>query len=129
MILHISAKTRHRKIHVRTPERLPKLIRISRKEISEGAKEIYAIESVRHVGTQPDAIYSSADLPEMFPSRARVGIAGLIVIFAALAILRIRPPERDQSSDVSLRTERLIRAQDCMASGGLKPQIANGFRA
>src|SRR5260370_19643566 len=51
VILYESADTRHWKIHVRTPERLPKLIRISREEILEGAKEIYATEGVRYVGT------------------------------------------------------------------------------
>jgi len=63
MILHESAKTRHRKIHVRVSERLPKLIRISREEIVERAKEIYAIESVRYVSPQADAISSSLKNP------------------------------------------------------------------
>ncbi len=129
MILHESADTRHREIHVRIPERLPKLISIPREEIAERAKEIYAVEAVRYVGPQSDAIYSSADLPKMFAPRARIRIGRLIMIFAALAVPRIGPPEGDQSSDVNLWAERLIRAQDCMARGGLKPQIANGFRA
>jgi len=129
MILHKSAETRHREIHGRIPEGLPKLIRIPREEIPERAKEIYAIEAVRYVGPQSDAIDSSADLPKMFSSRARVRIAGLIMIFAALAVSRIRTAEGNQSSDVNLGAQRLIRAQDRMACGGLKPQIANGFRA
>src|SRR6267378_1406795 len=129
MILNESAETRDRKIHVRIPERLSKLIRIPSEEITERAKEIHAVEAVRYVGTQSYAIHSSANLPKMFSSRARVHIAGLIVVFATFAVSRIGPPERDQSSDVNLRTERLIRAQDRMARSGLKPQIANGFRA
>ncbi len=93
MILHESAKTRHRKIHVRISERLPKLIRISREEIAERAKEIHAVEAVRYVGTQSDAIHGSADLPEVFAPRARVRIAGLIMVFAALAVSRVGAPE------------------------------------
>src|SRR5258705_195162 len=129
MILHQCTDTRHRKIHVRIPERLPKLIRISREEIAERAKEICAIEAVRYIGSQSDAIYSSADLPKMLAPRARIRIARLIVILPTFAVPRIGPPEGDQSSDVNLRAERLIRAQDRVARGGLKPQIANGFRA
>src|SRR3989442_9616253 len=86
MTLHESAETRHGEIHSRIPERLPKLIRISREEIAERAKEIYAIEAIRYVRPQADAIHSSADLPKVFAPRARVRIAGLIVIFAALAV-------------------------------------------
>ena len=48
MILHKSADTRHRKIYVRIPERLPKLIRVSREEIAERAKEIHAVEAIRY---------------------------------------------------------------------------------
>ena len=129
MILNESAETRYRKIHVRIPERLSKLTRISREEIAERAKEIHAIKAVRYVGPQSDAIYSSADLPKMFAPRARIRIGRLIMIFAALALPRLGTPERDHSSDVNLRAERLIRAQNRMARGGLKPQIANGFRA
>src|SRR5260370_18554896 len=129
MILHEPTKTRHRKIHVRIPKRLAKLIRISREEIVERAKEIHAIESVRYRRPQPDAIHSSADLPKMFSSRASVRIAGLIMIFAAFAVSCIGSPAGEQSSDVNLRAERFIRAQDSMARGSLKPQIANGFRA
>ncbi len=129
MILHESAKTRHRKIHVRIPEPLSKLIRIPREKITERAKEIYAIEAVRYVGPQSDAIHRSSDLPKMFSSRPRVRIADLVVIFATFAVPRIGPPKNDQSSDVNRRAERLIRAQDRMARRALKPQIANGFRA
>src|SRR5260370_16165988 len=129
MILHESAKTCHRKIHVRIPERLAKLTRISREEITERAKEIYAIEAVRYVGVQFDAIHRSADLPKMFSSRARVCIAALIVVLAAFAVSPIGPPEGDQASDFNLRAERLIRTKNGMARGSLKPQIANGFRA
>src|SRR5882724_4638446 len=129
MILHESTETRDRKIHVRTPKRLPKLVRISGEKISERPKKIYAIEAVRHVGSQSDAIHSSADLPEMFAPRARVRIARLIMVFPSFAVPRIRSREGDQSSDVNLRAERLIRAQDGMARGGLKAHIANSFRA
>src|SRR5260370_42595369 len=129
MILHESADTRHRKIPGRIPKRLSKLTRIFREEIAERAKEIYAIEAVRHVGTQFDAIHRSANLPKMFATRARVRIAGLIMVFATLALPRVGTPERDHSSDVNRRAERLIRPQNRMSRGGLKPQIANGFRA
>src|SRR6266478_9619620 len=125
MILHESTETRDRKIHVRTPKRLPKLVRISREEIAERPKEIYAIEAVRHVGSQSDAIHSSTDLPKVFASRARVRIAGLIMIFAALAISRVGTPEGNQSSDVNLGAERFVRAQDGMACGNLETQIAH----
>src|SRR6266851_885333 len=110
MILRESAETRHGKVHSRIPEGLPKLIRISREEVAESAKEIYAIETVRYVGPQSDAIHSFADLPEMFAPRARVRIVGLIMIFATFAVSRIGPPEGDESSDVNLRAEWLIRA-------------------
>src|SRR5258708_17708147 len=71
MVLDESAKTRHRKIHGRIPERLTKLIRSSREEISERAKDIYAITPSPYVGTQSDAIHRSADLPTAVTSRAR----------------------------------------------------------
>src|SRR5207253_7063332 len=129
MILHEHTETCYREIHGRIPERLPKLIGISRKEISERAKKIYAIEAVRYVGPQSDAIYSSADLPKVFAPRARIRVARLIMVLATFAASRIGPPKGDQSSDVNLRAERLIGAQDGMARGGLKAQIANGFRA
>src|SRR5207245_2059240 len=86
MVLHESADTRHREIHVRIPERLSKLVRISREEIAERAKEIYAIEAVRYVGTQFDPIHRSADLPKVFAPRARIRIAGLIMVFATFAV-------------------------------------------
>src|ERR1700687_4050205 len=128
MILHERTKTRDRKIRGRIPERLPKLTRIPREEIAERAKEIYGIEAVRYVGTQSDAIHRSADLPKMFSSRAGVRIASLIVIFATFAVSRIGPPEGEESSDVNFRPEGLIRAQDDVARGSLKAQIANRFR-
>src|SRR6266446_10972814 len=128
MILHESAKAHHWMIHIRTAERLSKLTGISREEITERAKEIYAIEGVRYIGTQSDAIYSSADLPKMFSSRPRVHIAGLIMIFATCAVSRIGPSEGDDAGDVNLRAERLIRAQDDVSRGSLKAQIADGFR-
>src|SRR5207244_12369040 len=46
MILNESAETRHRKIHVRIPERLSKLTRIPREKITERAKEIHAVEEI-----------------------------------------------------------------------------------
>ena len=49
MILRESADARHRDIHGRISERLPKLIRISPEEITERTKKIYAIESVRYI--------------------------------------------------------------------------------
>src|SRR5260370_14385758 len=110
MILHESAKTCHRKIHVRISERLPKLIRIFREEIAERAKEIYAIEAVRYVGSQSDAIYTSADLPKMLAPRARIRVARLLMILATFAVSRIRQPEDDQSGDVNLGAESRIRA-------------------
>src|SRR5438046_10180578 len=67
MIRNQSAETRHEKIHVRIPERLSKLTRIPREEITERAKEIHAVEAIRYVGTQSDAIHSSANLPKVFP--------------------------------------------------------------
>ena len=100
----------------------------SEAEIVEGAKDIYATDAIRHVVSQSDAIYRSADLPKMFSSRAGVCIAGLIVVFATFAVCCIRPPESDQSRDVNLRAENLVRAHDGMAGDGLKPKIANGFR-
>jgi len=90
MILYESAKTRHRKIHGRIPERLPKLINIARQEIAERSKEIYAVEAVRYVRSQSHAIGRRADLPTMFSSHAGVRIAGLIVVFAAFAVSCIR---------------------------------------
>src|SRR5260370_13099496 len=114
MILHESAKTCHRKIHVRISERLPKLIRISCEEISERTKEIYALESIRYFSSQPDAIHRSADLLKMFSSRASVCMAGLIMVFSTFAASRIGPPEGDQSSDANLRAQTLIRARDRM---------------
>src|SRR5579859_4692945 len=128
MVLHESADTCHGEIHDRIPECLPKLIRIPREEIAERTKEIHAFETIRYVGTEADATHRSADLPKMFSPRARVRIAGLIMVFAAFAVSRIGPPERDQSSNVNLRAGRLIRAQDRTARGGLKPQIAYGLR-
>src|SRR6267143_2598538 len=128
MILHEPAETRHREIHVRPPERLPKLTRISREEISQRAEEIYAVEAVWYIGPQSDAIQCSADLPKVFAPRARIRVARLIMILATFAVPRIGPPEGNQSSD-NLRAERLVCAQDGMACGDLKAQIANGFRA
>ena len=49
----------------------------------------------------------------------------VLVIFAALAVTRVGPPDRNQSSDANLGPESLIRAQDGMTRGGLKAQIAN----
>ena len=120
MILNESAETRHRKIHVRIPERLSKLTRIPREEITERAKEIHAVEAIRYVGTQSDAIHSSANLPKVFPPRPRIGIAGLIMVFATFAVPRIGPSKGDESSDINLRADGLIRAQDRMAGCGLK---------
>src|SRR6266849_5080909 len=127
MILHEPTESCHREVHVRTPERLPKLIRISREEISKGAKEVYAIEAVGYVGSQSDAIHGSAELQKVFAPRARVRIDGLIMIFAAHAVPCVGTPEGDQSSDVDLRTERFVCAQDGVARGGLKAQITNRF--
>src|SRR5437016_1623869 len=127
MILHESTETRDRKIHIRTPERLPKLVRISREKISERPKKIYAIEAVRHVGSQSDAIHSSADLPKVFALRARVRIAGLIVIFATFAVSRVGTPEDNQPNYVNLRAKRLVRVQDGMTCGDLEPQIAHSL--
>src|SRR5216684_2660890 len=115
MILNESAETRDWKIHVRIPERLSKLIRISREEIAERAKEIHAVEAVRYVGAQSDAIHSSANLPKVFPPCSRIYIADLIMSFATFAVRRIGPPERNHTGDVDLGAERLIRAQDSMA--------------
>src|SRR5437660_5446381 len=109
MILHESAKTCHRKIHLRISERLPKLIRISCEEISGRTKEIYALESIRYFSSQPDAIHRSADLPKMFSRRPRMRIAGLIMIFATFAVSHVGTPEGDQSRDVNLRAERFVR--------------------
>jgi len=67
MILDEAAETRDRKIHVRVPEHLPKLIRIPREEIAERAKEIHAVEAVRYIGTQSDAIHSSATFQRCLP--------------------------------------------------------------
>src|SRR6266481_3861714 len=120
MILYESADTRHRKIHVRIPERLSKLTRIPREEVAERAKEIYTIEAVRYVGTQSDAIHRSADLPKMFSMRARIHIAGLIEILPTFAVSRIGPPEGNKPSDINLRAERPICAQDRVARCGLK---------
>jgi len=83
MILHESAETRYRKIHVRVPERLPKLVGISSDEISDRARKIYGIEAIWYVRPQPDAIHRSAGLPKMFSSCARVCVAGLIMVFRA----------------------------------------------
>jgi len=47
------------------------------------------------------------------------------MIFAALAVSRVGPPESNQSSDVNLGAKRFVRAQDGMARGGLEPQIAH----
>src|SRR6267143_421872 len=92
MILHEPAETRHREIHVRPPERLPKLTRISREEISQRAEEIYAVEAVWYIGPQSDAIQCSADLPKVFAPRARIRVARLIMILATFAVPCIRPP-------------------------------------
>src|ERR1700724_3286415 len=128
MVLHEPAETCHRKINAGTSERLPKLIRVSRKEIFDGIKEIHAIETVRYFGSQSDAIYSSADLPKMFAERARIGVAHLIVILATFAVPCIGPPEDNDPSNVNLRPTRFVCAQDGMARRGLKTQIANGLR-
>src|SRR5258707_4263345 len=127
MILHECTETRHGKIHTWIAKRLPKLIRVSREEVSKRAKEIYTGEAVRHVGPQANAIHSSAGLPKVFAAGARIRIAGLIMILAPLAGSCIGPPERNQSSDVNLGAESLIRAQDCVTRGGLKAQIANSL--
>src|SRR5216683_6554741 len=127
MILHESTKAGHRKIYVRVPEGLPELVRIPREKIRDSAEEIHAVEAVRYVSSQSDAIHSSAGLPKVFAVRAGVRIAGLIVIFAALAVSSVGTPEGDQSSDVNLRTKRFVCAQHGMARGRLKAQIANRF--
>jgi len=88
-------------------------------------EEVYAVGAVRYVGTQSDAIHGSTDLPKVFTPRACVCVAGLIMIFAALAVSRVGPPESNQSSDVNLGAKRFVRAQDGMARGGLEPQIAH----
>src|SRR5260370_40842118 len=43
MVLHESADTRRRKIHVRVPERLPKLTTIPRAELTQIATEVHAV--------------------------------------------------------------------------------------
>src|SRR5207244_4865835 len=100
-----------------------------REETSQGAEEIYAIESGRYVSPQSDAIYSSTELPKVFTSSAGVRVAGLEMIFATFAISRIGPPKGDQAGDINLRAESFVGSQDGVACGGLKPQIANRFRA
>src|SRR2546427_7633233 len=127
MILNESTKAGHGKIYVWVAEGLPELVRIPREKIGERAEEIQAVEAVRYVSSQFDAIHSSAGLPKVFAVRAGVRIAGLIVIFAALGVSCVGTPEGDQSRDVNLRTKRFVCAQDGMARGGLKAQIANRF--
>src|SRR5579864_7643980 len=120
MILNESTKTRDGKIYSRVSESLPELVGIRSQEIGERSKEIYPAEAIRYVGSQSDAIYTSAHFPKVFPMRVGVRITALIMILASLAVPRIGPPKRHESSDVDLRTEELVCAQDCMAPGGLK---------
>src|SRR6266403_419050 len=127
MILHESTETHHRKIYVRIPERLPKLVRIPREKIRERTEVIYTIEAVQYVGSQADAIHSSAPLPKVFASRASVRVVGLIMIFATVAVACVGPPEDDQSCDVNFRAEWFVRAQDGMSRGGLQAQITNSL--
>ena len=101
VILHETAETGNREIDVRIAKRLPKLIRISREKICKRTEEIYATKTVRHVGPQPDAIDSAADLPKVFALRARVRVAGLIVIFATFAVSGVRTPEGHETGDVN----------------------------
>src|SRR5579864_130839 len=103
MILHEPTKAGHGKIYVRVAEGLPELVRIPREKIRDRAELIHA---VRYVSSQSDAIHSSAGLPKVFAVRAGVRIAGLILIFAALAVSCEGTPEGDQSSDVNLRAKR-----------------------
>src|SRR5439155_22724844 len=127
MILYKSTETRDRKIHMRAPESLSKLIRIRCEKIRQRTEEIYAAEPVRYVGPQSDAINCPAHFPKVFALRARVCVIGLIMIFAALAVSCVRTPEGDQSSDINLRTERFVRAQDSVARGGLEAHIAHSL--
>src|SRR5690349_25126208 len=118
--MHDRTDSRDSKIYAGTPESPPKLIGSSCEEISERAKEIQTVQAVRYIASQSDAIYSSADLPKVFALRAGIRIVRLIVIFATFAISSIRPSEGEESSDVNLRAEKLICAQDGMARADLK---------
>ena len=75
----------------------------------------------KSVGLESYAIHHSTKLPKVFSPRARMRVAALIVIFAAFAVPGVRTSERDQSSDIDLGTDSLIRAQNCVARSRLEP--------
>ncbi len=124
MVLNEYTETRYGKIYVRVPESLAKLIRIAREKVRGRAEEIYTGEAIWNIGSQPDAIRSSTDFPEVFAVRAGVGVAALIVIFAAFAVPSVRTPERNQSSDVNSRAEGLIWTKNRVTCGGLEAYVA-----
>jgi len=115
MILNESRETRYRKIHVRIPERLSKLTKDVPEEIAERAKEIHAIKAVRYVGPQSDRFTVPPTFQRCFPRVREYRIAGLIMVFATLAVPRIGPPKVTSPATSISGPKRLIRAQDCMA--------------
>src|SRR5260370_28137434 len=124
MILDKRTETRYREIHSGISECLAKLIRIPREKICERAKEVCAAEAVRYASPQSHAIHSSSYLPQVLASCACVGVVGLIVIFAALAISCVGPPKDDESRNINFRAGRFVRAEDGAAGGGLGAEIA-----
>src|SRR5579871_3519938 len=129
MVLHKAAKSRHRKCGSRVAKRLAELRRLRSQKILKGIKKINSAKTIRRRRAQTDTLYINARFPDIFPVRARVGVARLVMIFAAVTQSRIRPSEIHHSGDVDLWSIRLRRAQDRVTRCDLKAQIAYGIGA
>jgi len=98
-----AAETRDRKIHGSIPEHLPKLIRIPREEIAERAKEIHAVEAVRYIGTQSDAIPQFRQLSKGVCPSCEIRVVCLIMILATFAVSRVGTGEGTSPAMSNLR--------------------------
>ena len=100
VILRESAGSSHGKINARIAKGLAELVGIRGEKIGERAEEIDAAESIGQISAKADTIHGSAEFPEMLARRARVGVNGLILIFAALGVAEVRAPKNCEAGDV-----------------------------
>src|SRR5690348_4682024 len=100
VVLRESAGSSHGKINARIAKGLAELVGIRGEKIGKRAEEIDAAESIGEISAEADTIQGGADFPEMLARSARVGVDGLILIFAAPGIAEVRASKNCEAGDV-----------------------------